>query len=169
MEIFYTKLKDTKEVDKISKKELQSKLGRKLVKQIAKNFYKVENTEIIVEKHKPKFKNSDLCFNISHSNNIIVIAFDKFPLGVDVEYMQERDFTRLSKRYNLANTTKENFYKFWTQYEAKIKIQAKIEQKICFELEQDYMLSIFSSNSNCKNTIKLYEIDEKANILNKNI
>lgn len=165
MEIFYVKLKNTENLDKIRKKELQSSLGRKLTEQIAKTFYNVKDTSIIVENKKPKFKNSNLCFNISHSNDVIAIAFDDLPLGLDVEFMQKRDFKTLSERYNLTEATKENFYKFWTQYEAEIKIQAEIKQKISFELQPNYMLSIISANPNLDTEIKIYEIDENTNVL----
>lgn len=167
MEIFYINLKNTKDIDKISKKELQSTLGRKLTEQIAKVFYNVKDTSIIIDNKKPKFKNSNLCFNISHSNNVIAIAFDELQLGLDVEFMQERDFKAISKRYNLKESTKENFYKFWTQYEAEIKIQAEIKQKISFELQPNYMLSIVSANQNLNTQIKMYEINENANVLNE--
>lgn len=165
MEIFYINLKNTENLNKISKKELQSSLGKKLTEQIAKTFYNVKDTSIILENKKPKFKNSNLCFNISHSNDVIAIAFDDLPMGLDIEFMQERDFKALSERYKLKEATKENFYKFWTQYEAEIKVQAEIKQKISFELEENYMLSIISSNPNLGTKIKMYEIDANANVL----
>ena len=140
MKIFYIEIKDTEYKEK---KKLQSALGRHLAKEVAKTFYNIEDTEIVVENNKPKFKNANLCFNISHSNNIVAVAFDIMPLGLDVEYMKERDFKALLERYNINSDNKDLFYQFWTEYEASIKIQSETIQKICFKLKDDYMLSWF--------------------------
>ena len=157
MKIFYIEIKNTPQKDK---KKLQSALGRHLAKEIARVFYDVQNTEIIVENNKPKFKNSDLYFNISHSNNVVAVAFDDMSLGLDVEYMKERDFKSLLERYNIDSDDNNLFYQFWTEYEASIKIQAEIKQKICFKLKDDYMLSLFSSNPDegIKTKLKIYEV-----------
>lgn len=157
MKIFYIEFKNAKG---IAKKKLQSQLGRHLTKQIASVFFNENNLEIIVENGKPKFKNSNLCFNISHTNNIVAVAFDTHPVGLDVEYMKERDFKTLFERYNINSNDKEMFYQFWTQYEASIKIQAEIKHKMCFKLKEDYMLSLFSSSPDegIKTKLKIYEI-----------
>ena len=157
MKIFYIELNNTQG---ISKKKLQSALGRHIVKEVARIFYDVNDTEIIIENNKPKFKNADLCFNISHSNNIVAVAFDVLPLGLDVEYIKERNFKLLLERYNIESNDKEFFYQFWTEYEASIKIQDEIKQKLCFKLKEDYMLSLFSSNPDegIKTKLKIYEV-----------
>ena len=157
MKIFYIEFENTQG---ISKKKLQSKLGRHLTKEVARIFYNIENTEIIVENNKPKFKNADLCFNISHSNNLVAIAFDEMSLGLDIEYMKERDFKALLKRYNIDSNDKNLFYQFWTEYEASIKIQSETKQKLCFKLKDNYMLSLFSSNpdEDIKTKLKIYEV-----------
>ena len=157
MKIFYIEIKNTPQKEK---KKLQSDLGRHLAEEIARVIYNIQDTEIIVENNKPKFKNADLCFNISHSNNIVAVAFDILPIGLDVEYMKERDFKSLLERYNIESDDKELFYQFWTEYEASIKIQAETKQKICFKLKDDYMLSLFSSNPDegIKTKLKIYEV-----------
>lgn len=170
MKIFYIELKNTSKLKRVEKRKLQSQLGRHLAKQVAEVFYNVENTEIIVENEKPKFKNSDLCFNISHSENIIAVAFDKEQLGLDVEYIKERDFKSLFARFNINSNNKDLFYQFWTEYEAKIKIQAEIKQKICFKILPDYMLSLFSSNPDCgiKTKLKIYEVKSPTDNITPN-
>lgn len=64
-----------------------------------------------------------LFFNISHSNNIVLIAISHDLVGVDVELVRkinkkERfcDFLHLDK-----TTTNEELIKEWTKYEAKVK------------------------------------------------
>ena len=157
MKIFYIEFENTQG---ISKKKLQSALGRHIAKEVARVFYDVKNTEIIIENNKPKFKNTDVCFNISHSNNIVAVAFDDMPLGLDLEYMKDRDFKSLLERYNINSDSKDIFYQFWTEYEASIKIQAETKQKLCFKLKDDYMLSLFSSNPDegIKTKLKIYEV-----------
>ncbi len=159
MKIFYIEIKNSKITNK---KKFQSMLGRYLTQEIAKKIYSITNTEITTENKKPKFKNSNLCFNITHSNNIVAIAFDDMPLGLDVEYMKERDFKTLLKRYNINSDNKELFYQFWTQYEAEIKIQSEINQKISFKLKDDYMLSLFSTNN--EKDIEIFEIEATKTI-----
>ena len=82
------------------------------------------------------------------------------PLGLDLEYMKDRDFKSLLERYNINSDSKDIFYQFWTEYEASIKIQAETKQKLCFKLKDDYMLSLFSSNPDegIKTKLKIYEV-----------
>ena len=148
MKIFYKKLSEEqiKDLSRSEIKKLQSKTGREIVDYIAKNIYKIENPEIIVENSKPKFLNSDIHFSITHSNRIVAVAFDKFPVGFDIEYIKDRDFAGLAKHYNITVTEKTGFYKKWTQIEAEIKIQSEIKQSLTELFDSEYMMSIVSSN-----------------------
>lgn len=160
MKIFYIKINNNEKCTKHNFKKLQSQIGRLITKFVAEYFYNIEDTSIIIENKKPKFENASLCFNISHSNNIVAVAFDSFPLGLDIEFMKDRDFKLLLERYNINSNNKEFFYQFWTEYEAKIKIQNETKQKISFKLEPNYMLSLFSSNPDegIKTKLKIYEL-----------
>ena len=160
MKIFYIKINNNEKCTKLNLKKLQSQIGRLITKFVAEYFYNIEDTNIIIENKKPKFENADICFNISHSNNIVAVAFDSFPLGLDIEFMKDRDFKLLLERYNINSNNKEFFYQFWTEYEAKIKIQNETKQKISFKLEPNYMLSLFSSNPDegIKTKLKIYEL-----------
>lgn len=148
MKAYYIKLNNevTKNLNRIELKKLQSVLGYKLVDYVAKKVYKIENHNIIKNNNKPEFENSNIHFNISHSNQIIIVAFDKYPLGIDIEFMKERDFEKLGQHYNLNTSNKTEFYKKWTQLEAEIKIQSETKQTLTKEFENNYMLSIKSSN-----------------------
>ena len=106
MEIYYLKKEDflnsvnIESLEKFSdgreyksrEKYLEHLCGLFLVKFVAKNLYGVENTEIILKNHKPYFKNHKLNFSISHSNNIVMAAFNNRNIGLDVEYMYPRDY-----------------------------------------------------------------------------
>ena len=125
-------------------KELQHLIGRFLLEKVAKEILKIENPEIEIVNKKPRFKNSDIKFSISHSKNIVLIAFDKNPVGADVEEMKERNYKEIFERYNYKgqDISKETFYKFWTEYEAGIKLQGTPKTKISTEIEKNFMLTV---------------------------
>lgn len=159
MEIFYINSEDflkTHDTDfllkyavgqnfKSMKRFIQYSLGRFLVKSVAQKFYGIKDIEIVVENEKPKFKNGEIFFSISHCGDYIAAAFDKFECGLDIEDMKERDFEALSKRYEKSFQTKEDFYKFWTQYEAEIKLQNKTQGVYSCVFQDKFMLTAVSA------------------------
>jgi hypothetical protein len=157
MQIYYKKLSDkqTENLTRSEIKELQSKIGREIINYVMLNVYKISMPEIVIENSKPKFLNSNIHFSITHSNKIIAVGFDNFPLGLDIEYMKERDFKALSKHYDIKTSDKIEFYKKWTQIEAEIKIQSEIKQMVTEEFENDYMMSLASSNTEKLNITKI--------------
>ncbi len=78
---------------------------------------------------KPYLPDSDLCFNLSHSGDYVVLAADTAQIGVDIEYQspvrdgiaqrcytaEERDW--LARQQN----TTEAFYRLWTGKESIMK------------------------------------------------
>ena len=148
MKIFYIVIQNdiTDELSRTMKKKFQSELGRYIVDYVGENIYKISDRTLTVEKNKPKFIHSDIKFSITHSNNIVAVAFDDYSVGIDVEQMKDRDFSKLGNHYGINTDNKTEFYKKWTQLEAGIKIQAKPEQTYTTEFENDYMLTIVSAN-----------------------
>lgn len=138
---------------KSQKRCIEYSLGRFLVKFAAKNFYGVQDVEIVVENKKPKLKNSALNFSISHSKNIAAVAFDEFDTGFDIEEMRDRNLEKLSKYFDRNFSDKTDFYKFWTSYEAEYK--SKKQCLTSFELE-NYMCSV--SHSGRKPEVKIFEV-----------
>ena len=136
----------TDELSRTQKKKFQSELGRYIVDYVGKNIYNIPNRSLTIEKNKPKFTHSDIKFSISHSNNIVAVAFDDYSVGIDIEQMKDRDFSKLGNHYGINTDNKTEFYKKWTQLEAGIKIQAKAEQTYTTEFENDYMLTIATAN-----------------------
>ncbi len=138
-------------------KEKQHCFGRFLVKTAAKNFFQLANSDIETVNKKPRFKNSKLHFSISHSKNIVLAAFDENPIGADIEFMKERNFKELFARYNYKgeNISKELFYKFWTEYEAGIKLQGSPKTKITTQFQENFMLSVVG---NFNEEYKVYEL-----------
>lgn len=159
MEVFYIDIKKFKERHdkeflapyanfefKSEKRFYEYAIGRYLIKNIAEKVYGVKNTSIIVESSgKPVFKNSNLQFCISHSNNIVMACFDKNLCGLDIEYIKQRDLSKLSNHYEENFKTLDDFYKFWTLKEAGYKLNSEIKTKFSTKFE-NYYLTIVSNN-----------------------
>lgn len=140
-------------------KEKQHCLGRMLIQTVAKKFFNIENTEIEIVNKKPRFKYSNIQFSISHSQNIVLAAFDKNPIGADIEFMKERNFKELFARYNYKGEkiSKELFYKFWTEYEAGIKLQGTPKTKLTIPFLDSFMLTVAG---NFEDDYKIFELTE---------
>ena len=133
---------------KCREKYLEHLCGLFLVRFIAKNIYNVDNTEIILKNHKPVFANHKLNFSISHSKNVVMAAFNNKNIGLDVEYMYPRDYKRIMERYNrnIKNPTRHDFYRFWTLYEAEIKLGAEPKSVYSAFLNEDYIYTCVSDS-----------------------
>lgn len=142
-------------------KEKQHCYGRFLLSKVAEEIYNIENRELEIVNKKPRFKNSDINFSISHSEKIILIAFDSNPIGIDIEIMKERNFKELFARYNYkgGNISKELFYKFWTEYEAGIKLQGTPKTKQNFPLLNDFMVTVVG---NFEDNYEIFELTPKG-------
>lgn len=85
-------------------------------------------------KGKPYAVNIPYCFSISHSANLLALAIDKQPIGIDIEIIKpfkkdvskkictENDLTLLNKS-NDENDRNLTLYKIWTAKEAYYKMQ----------------------------------------------
>ncbi len=135
------------------KRFVQFTLGRYLVKTVAKEVFGVEDTEIIIENDKPKFKNASLYFSISHSGDYVVAAFDEVECGLDIEEMKSRDFAALGERYGREFKSAQEFYEFWTEYEAGIKLQAEPCGKYQTVFQEKFMLTALSVRKIANTTI----------------
>lgn len=138
---------------KSQKRCVEYSLGRFLVKYAAKNFYKIDDTEIVVENKKPGFKNNPLKFSISHSKNIVAAAFDENDVGFDIEEIKPRNLKRLSEYFHRDFVDENDFYCYWTSYEAEYKSQ---KQEISTFRFENYMCSVSLSGINTR--LKMYEL-----------
>ena len=139
-------------------------LGRFLIKYVLKNYYNIKHPEIVIKNKKPCLKNEKIYFSLSHSNDIVLAAFSDKNIGVDIEWMRDRDFQKLFEYYriNSENKDKETFYQLWTVYEAEIKLQQKPSDLLSLKFLKDYMLSVcvYSDSSfvDIKSRLKIYEL-----------
>ncbi len=167
MDIFYSRISKIKKLydkaflQKYADIELKNEkrfyeytIGRFLTKNAAKNYYKAEYTDIIINDNgKPVFKNSDLYFSISHSNDIVIVCFDKFPVGLDLEYIKPRNLVKLSAYFKKQFNSLDDFYKFWTLKEAAYKLGVPPLYIYSGIFSEKYYLSVASeqqSNLKCE-------------------
>lgn len=140
---------------KSEKRLIQYSVGRYIVKTVAKEIFKIPDTAIIVENEKPKFKSGGIYFSISHCENIVAAAFDTAECGLDIEKIKPRDFNALAERYNKKFTSAEDFYRFWTEYEAEIKLGKSITSKYSCIFLETFMLTAVSEKENINAEIAL--------------
>jgi len=80
------------------------------------------------ENGKPYVKGMQ-CFNISHSGNIVIVAFSLFDIGIDIELKREIDFNSVvdyihpleKAEFLYSNNYTDSFFKIWTRKEAFLK------------------------------------------------
>ena len=133
------------------KRKREFSLGRFLIKYVLKNFYDLSEVEVDVENNKPCIRNGSVKFSISHSNNMLAAAFYRKNIGVDIEFMKQRDFEKLFDYCGIDGeclNKKEEFYRYWTRYEAEIKLAEPvcefISMKIFDDLKREFNVNIIT-------------------------
>lgn len=141
-------------------------LGRFLIKTKLAKILKCSAQEVVLkiaENGRPEIESpkSNLSFNLSHSNNLIVLVISDKRVGVDIEFLKKRDFLKIAEEFftkeefDLLKESAEQqklFYKFWTRKEALIKCkgeglfnhdsEASGYEIITQEVAPDYVMSI---------------------------
>ncbi len=156
---------------KSEKRKLEFSLDRFLLFYIAKQIYGKTYPEVLIKHNKPYFKDLKPHFSISHSKNIVLICFDDYENGVDIEFIKDRNFTKLFEYYNITNipANRFNFYRFWTEYEAKVKLKSELKSSLTGLFLQNFMLSVTSNHSfDIKRKLKIYEVKSPIDNINPN-
>ncbi len=115
------------------------------------------------EMGKPFFENAEFYFSISHSNDILIVAFSKSNIGVDVQYLLpfQNEVSRLvcnDDEFNLIANSKNpdlEFTKLWTKKESIVKFYGgtlyqdtkniltnNSDLKVFTKVKKDYAMSI---------------------------
>lgn len=119
-----------------------------LVDKFLDEVYGITNREIVFEDKKPMLLDGGKYFSISHSEDLIALAFSDFNCGVDIEKIKLREFKSISERMGFEANTLGEFYEEWTKYEANYKLGKEIDYGsfAIFELD-DYALSAVSEDN----------------------
>lgn len=122
-------------IKKISKmrqeKSRRQSLGAGLLLNRVLGYYGVEPTSVTVGAHgKPEV--DGICFNLSHSGELVVCAVSENPIGCDVENLREapkgvaeRFFSESEKKYLeqfFGHAYDEAFFRLWTMKESYVKM-----------------------------------------------
>jgi len=112
-----------------------SLLGRILLRYGLKKYYQINEIDIaLTPNHKPFLKGQDIYFNISHSEKLVACIIADFPVGIDVEFLNEKinymDFRSQMTLGELdeihhANNKIKCLLKHWTRKEAIIKANGR--------------------------------------------
>ncbi|MDP2542673.1 4-phosphopantetheinyl transferase [Tenacibaculum discolor] len=114
-----------------------SLLGRLLIKEGLSYFQKKIDFKnlMFTEYDRPYFKDNDVQFNVSHSGELVVVAFtNKFvDIGIDIEKSHDVKITEFKGQMTSYEEQKifnskyplEEFFKYWTQKEAVLKATGK--------------------------------------------
>ncbi len=116
-----------------------------MIDRILRDFYNIEEREIVFDGKKPVLKTGEKHFSLSHSGGLVALAFSDYNCGVDIEQIKLRDFENISKRMGFKCETLGEFYDCWTRYEAEYKLSVPSQRTKTFKLE-GYSLSATSTN-----------------------
>lgn len=157
-----TNLKSLSSDFSTQKRNIEYSLGRFIVKIGANKFFNINEYEIAEINKKPFIKDNLFYFSISHSNEIIGVAFSNEEIGFDIELMKDRNFDKIARYMKFTCKNKEDFYKQWTKFEAEYK--SKIKNSLNF-IFKEYMCAISKKEITEYN---LYEISKTYNNIDLN-
>ena len=118
-----------------------------MLDKILKEVYQIDSCKILFDDKKPKLKDGEKYFSISHSNEYIAIAVSDFDCGIDIEEIKNRDYKKISKRMKFNSDSLESFYMNWTKYEAEYKLGIKSNAIYSFQIPR-YTITAASVNRN---------------------
>lgn len=112
---------------------------RALLKIVLAHEANIDITDIKFEREangKPYLKSLDaFSFNIAHTDTYALIAIDKYPVGIDIEFLNyDFDYYEIlphsfgsheCNAISKANDSTQTFFKFWTRKEAIVKMTGK--------------------------------------------
>ena len=123
MDIFIIDIANAEKISEETLKEYQKKeinderklkihcLSYLLVDKFLKEYYGIENTQLVFDNGKPMLLDGGINFSISHSEDLIAIAFSNSNCGIDIEKIKLREFVSIAERMGLKQTLLVNFTK----------------------------------------------------------
>jgi len=118
-----------------------------LVDKFLDEVYNIKSREIVFDNGKPVLIDGGKHFSISHSEDLIALAFSDSNCGVDIEKIKLREFQSISERMGFDANTLGEFYEEWTRYEAIYKLNSNQEYGsiAVYDLD-DYALTAVSED-----------------------
>jgi hypothetical protein len=118
---------------KLSNKADAKQQRQDLIHAILKKYTLLPFTIEITGSGKPYMNTAELHFNISHSQNILIMAISHYPVGVDFEFIRKKDYSRFSNYFwekDLISPFPKYlqalaFFQAWTQTEAWVKFHGE--------------------------------------------
>lgn len=138
---------------KSEKRRIEYSLGRFLILNAANEIYSIKRPEIILNNKKPELKNKEIEFSLSHCREYVFAAFDSCSCGIDAEFIRDINIEKFSERYGREFYSVRDFYKYWTEKEACIKLGTKSSHIIHKIFENNYMLCIASETESARNIV----------------
>ena len=159
MDIFIIEISNIEKVkpetlNKFQKKDFSNEEKRKihcfsylLVDKFLDEIYGIKSREIVFDEGKPVLIDGGKHFSISHSEDLIALAFSDTNCGVDIEKIKLREFKNIAERMKFEANTLGEFYEEWTKYEALYKLGKNVEYGSIanFDLD-DYALTAVSED-----------------------
>ena len=175
-EYFYSLLSEPKKkrIDnmRFEKDKRLSVCAEMLAKKMIAKHCSVKAEEIVIltdSSGKPYAKNLDVCFNISHSGDMVGCALSDCPIGIDIEKMRGIDDKlikyvctdeELKYVYRDDNLKNQRFFEIWTAKEAYFKcigsgitelksitvFDKEIKKHLCTQIKDDYAISVYQQN-----------------------
>ena len=162
MDIFIIKVTDANNVQNDLLKEFQKKeisnyekwkthcFSYLMVDRILREVYKIEAREIIFDNNKPVLKSREKYFSVSHSGEYVALGFADNNCGIDIEVINDKkNWRAISERMKFSSKSIEEFYKYWTEYEANYKLGSKYQSIYQTQIE-NYYLTAMSENADEK-------------------
>lgn len=154
-----------------NKDKLRTYISYIILKKLAKEHgFDLDNIDIIKDKNgKPHAQNNEFYFNISHSENMVVVAIDDQEIGVDIEKIRPLNL-RVAQKFlsekidviTCSSTPDIEFTKQWTIFEAQLKYWGNIEL-----FRNNFELNTFSTHLSDKNNLKyILTIASKQDVSN---
>ena len=102
-----------------------------LVADIFKDFTGKEFDGSLVYKNefgKPFYRKDNICFSITHSKDLVGVAFSNFNVGLDIERVDlnrvnDKLISRVLTNNEIKDFSKNNFFDLWTKKEAVFKLK----------------------------------------------
>ena len=93
-----------------------------LIKKCFKKAFKTK-CEVIYKKSGKPFLNKDIFVGVTHTDELVLIAFNKFNFGIDAEIKGRKikNKEKILDKFFSENEKQENFLEIWVKKEALIK------------------------------------------------